>query len=136
MNNPNRFRVNTDFASSGNDSSTILTTTVPNHTLTTDRTFQNSVSAPSRWDGKQIRAQITITSGVSGAQRVPFGFCMAVLQGTFMGSPVPFYVFMDVSRITSSDIRLRVRTINFYQVPSVSVPTFTVEARVRTVIGN
>jgi len=132
MNNPNDFLINTDFASSGNDNSSIITVVVPAHTLIAENTYTNTATATSKWAGKQIRAQITITT-LAGAKRVPWGSCYAMLDsGGYL-----CYVYMDVSRITDNTIRLRVTTQNqTFGLPSMSVPSFTVEARVRTIIGN
>ena len=135
MNNPNDFLINTDFASSGNDNSSIITVVVPAHTLIAENTYTNTVTSTSKWAGKQIRAQITITT-LAGAKRVPCGACHAQINSGGYQDPL-FYVYMDVSRITDNTIRLRVTTENqTFGLPSMSVPSFTVEARVRTIIGN
>lgn len=134
--NPNNYQINGEFASSGNDNSTITTVVVPPHSLVSENTYTSTVSATSKWSGKQIRARITIISGVSGSSAYPGGFATAVIKGSYMGFDISAYVFIDVSRVTDTTIRLRIRTLNTSGVPSLSVPGFTVEARVRTIIGN
>lgn len=134
---PNAYRINGEFASSGNDNSVILTLNVPSHAqaLNTDNAYTTTVPAPSKWLGKQMRALITIN--LSGAVRAPSTYVMAGVPVTYLGSPAVSYAFIDVTRISSGEIQLRARTINHGTFPgSITFGAFTVEARVRTVIGN
>lgn len=131
---PNKYTINGEFASSGNDNSVMLTLNVPAHTIpaNTDSERTVSVPAPSRWDGKQMRAIFQYEND----RLVPGNYVVAMLDATSPSGAI-FYAFFDVTRISGGDIQLRCRIPNI-AVPasSLSVPAFTVRARVRTVIGN
>lgn len=130
---PNKYIVNTEFASSGNDNSVQLVLNVPSHSILSgqDSLYSTTVAAPSKWLGKQMRADMQVTGGL----RVPGTYGMALINAT---SPTfVAYALLDVTRVTSGDIQLRCRIPNNrFPAATVTMPAFTVTARVRTVIGN
>lgn len=141
MNNPNDFIVNGDFASIGNDSSVQVSLTVPNHSVpaSSESTHTAYVNAPSRWLGKQIRAVISI-SGLTGDNSVyPGSSCLAITPAYLPSIPTDYisYSFIEVGRVSDGRVRLLVRCVNSSFPPvAMDVTSFTITARVRTVIGN
>lgn len=137
MDNPNQYQITSDFASSGNDNSVTLTVNVPNHSIPTgnDSVYTTVISAPSDYQGKQIRAQIT--TSFSGSKNVPSPYVMIVIPVTTIAGPGQLYGFVDITRNSPDTVQLRVRCANgIFPSQTISVSAFSVTARVRTVVVN
>lgn len=132
---PNKYAINGEFASSGNDNSVQISLSVPSHSVPSmqDMVYTQSVPAPSKWLGKQIRADIQ----VNGSLRLPGTYQGAIIPITWSGGSAASYAFIDITRIENGNIQLRARTVNTGSPPgNITFSSFSVVARVRTVIGN
>lgn len=132
MDNPQNFQQSSDFSSSGNDNSVILTLTIPTHSVPymADTTFTTTVAASSSFVGRQLRA--AIQSSHPGSKLVPSPYCAMNLPIT--GLPMAYtYGFADVTRAANGVIQLRVRIVNSGGTGgAIGITGFTVTARVRT----
>ena len=140
MDNPNKYKITSDFSSSGNDTGAVLVVNVPSHTVpvSQDREFITDVAVGSSFYGRQIRAQMQPSgAGCSIARNVPSPYISMICAVSFSGGTGDSYAFADVTRINPSTIRLRVRTSNSgaMGVP-ITYTAFSVTARVKTVVTN
>lgn len=135
MDNPKNFQLTSDFSSGGNDTQATITGAIPSHTILSgdESTYSFFATVPSGEYGRQMRVQIQ-PSGVSGAINVPSSYVMIMVPITNISGGYA-YAFADVSRISRTSVRLRVRVANTGPV-SIIVPSFSVIARVRTVVAN